>query len=145
MGKDHMLRQLERLVGRWKTTIKLVTSDSEEVGKSHATDVYSWSPNGNFLYHEVDAQMDGESHKSLEVIAINPDGDGFVSRSYDPDGSFSDYECWFKNEEWHIRGETLRFSGQFLDGGRILSGDWKQLTENKSWEPAMSVVLEREA
>ncbi|RJY08268.1 DUF1579 family protein [Aurantiacibacter aquimixticola] len=145
MGNDKRFESLARLVGSWKTTITMHREDGATGDVSHATDVYSWSANRKFLHHDVDADMGGQRHQSFEVIALNPSGEGFVSRSYDPDGSFSDYSCWFEGPAWNIEGAYLRFSGQFSESGDVLSGQWEQLTEAGHWQPFMKVMLRRNA
>jgi hypothetical protein len=142
MPVDGRLNLLNVLAGEWETTITMLDANGGDVSVSHARDVYSWSANGRFLQHDVDAEMDGSRFRSLEIIALDPAGDGFVSRSYDPDGTFSDFKAELEGRSWRIIGEVERFDGQFSEDGNTLSGRWEQNVEGK-WSPLMEVTLRK--
>ncbi len=142
MPADDRLNHLNALAGEWETTITMLGPDGGDGAVSHARDIYSWSANGRFLQHDVDAEMDGVRFRSLEIIALDPRGDGYVSRSYDPDGTFSDFTSELEGRSWRIIGEVQRFTGQFSEDGDILSGRWEQNVEGK-WSPLMDVTLRK--
>ena len=116
-GEKH--ERLNVLLGTWDTTITMLNSDGSDGEVSKATDIYSWSPNGFFLLHDVDATMGGERFQSLEIIAVDKDG-RYATRSYDGDGSINDFIAELDGKDWRIKGELQRFSGSFSDDARNL-------------------------
>lgn len=86
--------------------------------------------------------MDGNRIQSFEIIAINPGGPDFATRSYEPDGTFGDYTARMEGRNWLISGEVQRFSGQFFEDGNTLSGPW-DLKTDKGWLPQMKILLSK--
>lgn len=142
MGEDPRLAALAALVGDWTTTITMLEADGTAGAVSRASDIYRWSANGRFVEHHVDAEMDGTRIRSLEVIALDPAGQGYVTRSYDPDGSFSDFTAVLEGRSWQITGEVQRFRGNFSEDGGTLTGQWEQQADGR-WSPLMTVTLRR--
>jgi hypothetical protein len=143
MPQSERMAPLEALIGKWTTTITMLGTDGGVGEVSEATDTYSWSANGMFVQHDVDATMDGERALSFEIIAADPDGDGFVTRSYDPDGTFSDFTAALDGRNWSITGAVQRFRGAFSEDGQTLSGRWEQNDGSGNWAPLMDVTLRK--
>lgn len=137
---------LDILAGTWKTTIGMLAPDGTPTGEEgHATDTYSWMANGFFLMHDVDAVMGGEKIRSLEIIGVDPETEGYISRSYDADGTTSDFTAELTDDQWRIAGRLQRFWGTFSDNYRTLTGRWQQRDdEMHEWQPLMSVTLRKE-
>lgn len=142
MDDARRLRQLEPLIGEWTTTITMIEPDGSDGAVSAASDIYTWSANRKFIQHDVDADM-GEDGRvlSLEIIALDPSGPGYVSRSYDPDGTFSDFVCQRDGRTWRVIGARQRFEGQFSHDGLELSGEWEQDGGTGIWSPLIRVRL----
>lgn len=140
----HELRfaRLDRLAGTWDTTITRLYPDGSEVGTSMAVDTYRWMPNRKFLVHDVDAEMDGERVQSLEIIAIDPNGTGYHTRSYNADGTIGDFSAALDGDIWTISGQDLHFVGTFADYGHTLSGQW-DVRDGLDWRPLMRVSLKK--
>jgi hypothetical protein len=136
--------RLNILIGTWDTTITLLNPDGSEGEKSPVTDAYEWSPNGHFLYHDVDATMGGKRMQSLEIIAPREDG-RYQTRSYDADGSINDFTAALDGRAWTIDGEVQRFRGTFSEDGQTLTGGWEQRGDDGGWSPLMTVVLKKRA
>lgn len=79
----------------------------------------------------------------MEIIALAPQSDGFNARSYEPDGTFADYHAEIVGRNWNITGETLRFWGGFSPDGKILSGQWDQISDGV-WQGIMRVSLQKQ-
>jgi len=141
-AEDARFDSLKALIGAWETTITQLNPDGSDGPVSQASDTYAWSANGMFVEHHVDAAMDGVRLRSLEVIALDPTGQGYVTRSYDPDGTFSDFLAERDGPHWTIIGHVQRFIGSFSPDGATLSGQWEQRTGDH-WLPLMSVVLRK--
>jgi len=138
---DHHAR-LNRLAGFWDTEITTLDAEGREQGTSRATDEYVWLPNGHFLVHNVDAQMDGERVQSTEIFGVNADAGNFYSRSYDADGSTHDFTAQIDGPHLTIEGQQQRFAGHFGDSGQTLQGEWKQRS-NGAWVPFVSITLRK--
>lgn len=134
------LRALIPFIGTWDTAITELHPDGRPGDISTAVDTYRWVPGGQFLLHEVDATIQGQRRQSLEIFARSPDGVGYVSRSYEADGTFGDYQVLLADEVWKIDGDLFRFNGQFEPGFHRLSGIWDAKGE-RGWTAAMRVSL----
>lgn len=137
------LKKLEALVGTWNTSIIQINADSSEASSTPATDTYRWSPSKTFLLHDADVQMNGEQTQSLEIIALDPNADGYDARAYEADGSFADYKASLDGKAWSITGNTLRFRGAFSEDGMTLSGTWEE-KRDAGWQPMMRVTLKKQ-
>jgi hypothetical protein len=137
------LAPLGILIGTWDTTIVPANPDGSDGAPSQAIDVYEWSPNGQFLYHTVDAMMGGERVQSMEVAAAEPSSGRYVTHSYDADGSVNRFSATLSDRAWRLTGEAQRFSGQFNADGTVLTGYWEQRTDAGSWSPLMKVTLRK--
>lgn len=134
------LAQLDRLVGVWRTEIVMLDTDGRAGARFHATDTYRWMPGRHFLLHDVDALMDGQVIKSLEIIGLDPATTAYQSRNYDNAGTISDYTASLIGDVWSIDGQTERFRGQLSDS--VLAGRWERL-EAGAWLAWMNVTLTR--
>ena len=85
------LAPLGVFIGTWDTTIVPANPDGSDGAPSTATDIYEWSPNGQFLYHFVDAMMGGERMQSMEVAAAGGASGAYRTHSFDADGSVNSF------------------------------------------------------
>ncbi|ESQ78137.1 hypothetical protein [Asticcacaulis sp. YBE204] len=107
---------------------------------SSATDSYRWA-NRFFLFHDVDAVMNGQRLRSLEIISLGGDG-VYATRSYDADGSVNDFTAQLDGCRWTISGAVQRFDGRFGNDGQTLSGLW-DMRDDEIWKPLMRVEQKR--
>ena len=134
------LRDLEPLVGVWKTTIEML----DEAGKStthHATDTYRWALGKKFIFHDVDGMMAGQKVETLEIISPGPRG-AFACRSYDNSGSVDDFKARLTRNRWTIKGKTLKFDGRLSRDRQTLSGEWKQKCGDV-WQVWLKIILRK--
>ena len=144
MDDDARLILLSALIGNWKTTVIMINADGSEGAATEASDTYTWSANGKFVQHDVDADMgEGRRVQSLEVIALDPSGKGYCSRSYDSNGTYSDFTCELEGRFWRIMGNEQRFAGEFSEDGKTLAGQWSQNDGSGDFSPLMNVKLQR--
>lgn len=137
------LKKLEALIGVWSTTITMINEDGTAGNTSKATDTYRWSPSKNFVLHDADVQMTGEHTHSLEIIALDPNSNGYNARAYEADGTFADYKAALDGRSWTIDGDTLRFRGSFSEDGNVLSGQWDE-SRDGSWKGIMRISLQKQ-
>jgi hypothetical protein len=141
-AKQERLRLLDVFVGTWDTTITLLDQDGVEGAISNATDTYGWMANGHFLLHDVDAEIDDQHILSMEIISLDADRPGYVTRSYDADGSINDFTAELNGDRWRIIGRDQRFDGSFSADRHTLTGRWEQ-RDGGAWHPLMTVRLIR--
>lgn len=141
-ARQERLRRLDVLVGTWDTTITLLDHDGNTGDVSHATDTYGWMANGHFLLHDVDAEIGGQHILSMEIISLDEANPGYVTRSYDADGSITDFTAELNGDHWRITGRDQRFDGSFSADRGTLTGRWEQ-RDGSAWHPLMTVRLIR--
>ncbi len=130
---------LKPLIGRWSTTITMITS-AEEAGKTYrAIDTYRWMPGEKVLVHEVEARMGDDTINSLEIYT-EADGE-IVSRSFDSSGEITDYAAAMKEGGWTVLGNTERFKSTSVANDRI-EGLWERRLDG-DWTDWMKVRLDR--
>jgi hypothetical protein len=133
------MNSLQPLVGRWATTITLL-SPPEAAGQVHqAVDTYRWLTGGQTLVHEVEARMGDQTVHSVEVYSLK-DGQ-IVSRNFDGGGVVSDYAARMQDGVWRVEGETERFTSTAIDDAAI-EGLW-ELKGDDGWGEWMRVRLAR--
>lgn len=133
------MKVLEPLIGRWATTITMI-SPSEQAGETYrAVDTYRWMPGQKVVVHEVEARMGGKTSTSLEIYS---QADGEInSRNFDADGGVSDYRAAMKNGVWTVTGQTERFKSSSVEQD-VIEGLW-QRKDDREWADWMTVRLER--
>lgn len=139
---DQARDRLDILAGVWDTTITMLDPEGNEGAVSKAVDRYDWMPGGFFLRHDVDAEMEGQLLQSMEIIALARDGEGYQTRSYDPDGTINDFSARLDGRQWRIVGAVQRFAGVFSADGAELSGEWEQ-KGGETWRRLMRVDLKK--
>src|SRR5687767_9890233 len=106
-------QQLNKFVGLWNTTGRILpTTTSPEISVS-GTDSYEWLPGGYFLLHKVDVQMGDERNETLEIIGWNHLHKHYVLQYYESKGNSGSMAGTVANGQWTFLGETLRFKGGF--------------------------------
>ena len=80
----------------------------------------------------------------MEIIALDPAGTGYATRSYDADGSVNDFTAELTGSAWRITGSEQRFAGNFSADWQTLTGRWEQ-RDGSEWRPLMTVALVKRA
>lgn len=142
-SRNPALKALERFVGTWNTTGEIRADDEQEAGVLVATDRYEWLPGKHFMLHTVDARMDGEVHRSIEIIGYDPARKSCVARSNDDSGASDEFLCTMDGRSWRISGETMRFAGAFAADDETMSGTWEQRGPDGDWASWMDITLTR--
>jgi len=139
MASNDDLAQLGFLIGTWDTTILA----ADGTAPTSAIDIYAWSANGQFIEHQVTADLGtGPPVQSLEVIAASGVGT-FTSHSFDPDGSVNTFALTLTGRDWSIVGQAQRFSGSFDASFTRLDGEWEQKSDEQGWHSLMTIALRK--
>lgn len=138
------LERLNPFVGVWDTEGEMKTTAPGRLAKFRATDTYEWVPGGHFLLHRFDADMPEGKVQGIEVIGYSRENDSFPMHSFDSTGNTSLMQAQVKKEIWTFVGDTIRFTGQFRDNGRVFAGLWEFLSGvDAAWLPLMDVTLRK--
>jgi hypothetical protein len=149
--------RLSTIVGHW-TTSGVVIGDPPVpiVG----TDIYDVLPGGHFLVHHVDVTVGSQEVVAIEIIGEpDPDGDGYLARSFDNDGNA---------EVMHVSiddGGTFHFAGgsdvaqaaqpqdapaagvrstlTIAEDRRSMKALWERSEDGTSWQPWMDLTFSR--
>jgi len=102
---------LHPITGRWITQTTVVDSNGNRSYKTLGSDVYQWSPDGNFIVHTAYGIRDSSGFGAMEIIGYNPATDDFTSYNFNPDGSFNMDKLIIRQNTWTWTGKTVRSTG----------------------------------
>jgi catechol 2,3-dioxygenase-like lactoylglutathione lyase family enzyme len=140
------LRQLDLLVGSWRTRGSTRQAPGAPAAEIDAVDTYEWLPGGFALLHRVDARVGDEHVVGAEIIGYDPDGGGYRTQYFGSDGPAA-YDASIGEIggalTWTMRSKTDRFTGTFSDDGNSITGHW-ELLEGFDWRPWMDITLSRQ-
>lgn len=141
-GPEH--EALAPFVGRWRTRGEVRASGSTPALEIAGTDAYEWLPGGFFLLHRVDVRIGGDPVQAIEIIGWDAEAGTYFMRSYDSQGGTGEMTATVAGGVWTFTGDAERFTGEFGEGGRTLSGHW-QRREGADWCPWMDVHLTKDS
>jgi hypothetical protein len=134
------MKALEPLVGRWVTTITMISPPERAGERYRAIDTYRWmTPDRKVLIHEVEARMGDAAIISMEIYS-EVDGQ-ITSRNFAAGGEISDYLATMKEGVWSVTGARERFESTTVDG-MVIEGLWRRWT-GEHWADWMTVRLDR--
>ncbi len=132
-------RQLDRLVGRWRTTGTMLAGP--DAGRSFSgSDVYRWLPGSTFLEHTWRVRMPDSPHRGVEIFGLAADRRSLFAHAYDADGSFTASSIAFRGRTLLIHGPELSFEGRFSADGDAMTGQWSTTADAS---PVMTVNFVR--
>ncbi|NHC45768.1 DUF1579 family protein [Motilibacter aurantiacus] len=137
------LRLLQPLIGRWRSSGRVLGPDGEAVATIEGTDSYRWMPGRQWVVHEVDVSMGGERVQALEMIggaghvpgslamrAFDASGDyGVMSLSVLPDGALL------------LSGDGMRSVLRVT--ADAMTAHWEQEASPGTWVPWMQMEFAR--
>lgn len=80
---------LNKIAGRWITQTNIHARQGQSASKVMGSDVWQWSPDGNFLLHTAYGIRDKKGFGGMEITGYNSKTGDFDSYNFNPDGSFS--------------------------------------------------------
>lgn len=139
---------LKKIVGRWITQTNIHARNGQLASKVIGSDIWQWSPDGNFLLHIGYGIYNKSGFGAMEITGYNSKTGDFDSYNFNPDGSFSMGTLTVNNNTWIWNGKDLRTSGKAVRTTGIMDGDGKTLTvkheiseDGKTYEFFMDGVL----
>jgi hypothetical protein len=139
----HPMAQFEIFIGTWNTSGNVLAVGDAPATTLSATDIYRWLPGKRFILHEVDARFGHDVSRSIEIMGFDLQQKKYLSRSYDDQGASELFDLELSRKRWRIRGQSVRFSGNFDAGGNELSGLWEMKAWKRSWKPWIELKLVR--
>jgi Protein of unknown function (DUF1579) len=124
---DPALEQLDRFIGRWKLTGRLVGSDDDTIsGES----TYRWLPGGFFMEQRIALDFMGMQIESQELVGYNA-----TTKTY-PSTVYSNLSPQPLPYVWTVDGDEVTisvsygpldatFTGRFSPDGNTFSGGWR--------------------
>jgi hypothetical protein len=140
-GPKH--KQLEPLIGDWRTSGSTIATASEPAIEFNGTDSYEWLEGGFFVLHRVDVLLGGQPVKGVETIWYDPPSGAYRTHFVDVGGNTSAYEVRLDGRTWTMASQSERFSGSFSEDRKTLSGRWERKGGGSNWELWMDVTLMR--
>lgn len=138
------LGRLDAFVGIWDTEGEVVAGPLGQSIMFKATDTYEWLPGGYFLLHRFDAKMPDGNVVGIEVIGYDRENDSYTIHSFDNQGNAGVMQGRFENDTWTFSGESMRFTGKFIDNDMVMAGVWEMRAgEGFAWQPWMQVTLKK--
>ena len=139
---------LNKIVGRWITQTNIHARNGQLASKVIGSDIWQWSPDGNFLLHIGYGIHDKSGFGAMEITGYNSKTGDFDSYNFNPDGSFSMGTLTINNNVWIWNGKDLRTNGKDVRTTGVMDGDGKiltvkhEITDNgKTYELFMDGVL----
>jgi hypothetical protein len=113
------LRELDRLVGKWRVS-----------GGYKGIDVFEWMEGGFFFVHRFDGTTPyGRLVKGVEYVGFDGDTQTLRSHLIGIDGSNFTYTWEVEGDDWTIwfgdRGSDNFFRGKFDRDGNTVTGRWQ--------------------
>ena len=135
--------QLNRFVGLWTTTGKIVSTSLTPSVDINGIDRYEWLPGGFFLLHQADVYIGKEKSQTHEIIGYDSTREIYTMQHYNSRGDSGFMTATLTNNVWMFTGETLRFTGGFSTNDTTFSGIWEQKNEDGNWVHLMDIKLTR--
>jgi len=143
---------LQKIVGRWITQTNIHAKDGQSASKVIGSDVWQWSPDGNFLLHIAYGIHEKTGFGGMEITGYNAKTGGFDNYNFNPDGSFSMGSLTIIKNTWVWDGVDLRGSGKAVRTTGVMDENAKILTvkheisdDGKTYQIFMDGVLTKGA
>ena len=132
---------LNKIAGRWITQTNIHARNSIPASKVIGSDVWQWSPDGNFLLHIAYGIRDNNGFGGMEITGYNSKTGGFDSYNFNPDGSFSMGTLTINNHIWIWNSDNVRTTGVMNEEGKTLTVKHEITEDGKRYELFMDGVL----
>ena len=132
---------LKKIVGRWITQTNIYARNGQPASKVIGSDMWQWSPDGNFTLHMAYGIRDKSGFGAMEITGYNSKTGDFDSYNFNPDGSFEMFTLTINNNIWIWNGKEVRTTGVMDGDGKILTVKHEITNDGKTYELFMDGVL----
>ncbi len=135
----------KKLIGKWITEGRILKTDSSPEISIKGSDSYEIILDGFFMLHKADVYIGSERNITHEYMAIDHFGGRAVLWHFNNQGSAGSMNATLNGGDLSIKGDSLRFDGQFSHDDNQLRGTWEKLNVQKKWEAFLVIKLTRSA
>lgn len=132
---------LNKISGRWITQTDIFARNGQPASKVIGSDVWQWSPGGNFLLHTAYGIRDKNGFGGMEITGYNAKTGNFDSYIFNPDGSFSMGTLTINNNIWVWNSKGMRSTGVMNEDGKTLTVKHETTNNGQTYELVMEGVL----
>ena len=149
--------RLSTIAGHWATSGSVIGDPAVPI---IGTDIYGVLAGGYFVVHHVDVTVGSHHVRAIEIIGEpDPDGDGFLARSFDNDGNaeimrvaIDDHGAFHFSGGGDIApaaqlepatGDRVRSTLTIGGDGHTMQALWERSSDGISWQPWMELVFTR--
>jgi hypothetical protein len=132
---------LNKIAGRWITQTNIHARNGQLASKVIGSDVWQWSPDGNFLLHIAYGIRDKSGFGGMEITGYNSKTGDFDSYIFNPDGSFSMGTLTINKNIWIWNSEEVRTTGVMDGDGKTLTVKHEITDDGKTYKLFMDGVL----
>lgn len=132
---------LNKIAGRWITQTNIHARNGQPASKVIGSDIWQWSPDGNFLQHTAYGIRDRSGFGGMEITGYNSKTGDFDSYIFNPDGSFSTGTLTINNNTWVWNSKDVRTTGVMDADGKILTVKHEITDDGKTYQLFMDGVL----
>lgn len=136
---------LSKIAGRWITQTNIHAREGQLTSKVIGSDVWQWSPDGNFLLHIAYGIRDKSGFGGMEITGYNAKTGGFDSYNFNPDGSFSMGTLTIDNNMWIWKSDNVKTTGVMDGEGKMLTVKHEITDDGRTYELFMDGVLTKGA
>jgi hypothetical protein len=134
---------LKKIVGRWITQTNIYARNGKPASKVIGSDIWQWSPDGNFTLHMAYGIHDKSGFGAMEITGYNSKTGDFDSYNFNPDGSFEMFTLTINDSIWIWNGKKVRTTGVMDEDGRTLTVKHEITEDGKTYEEFMDGVLKK--
>jgi hypothetical protein len=125
------LKDLEPLVGEWRTTVKMPDGTS-----GHGSTTFEWLEGGGYLIERATTE-DTEVPQGIMVIGPDVGGERIVQHYFDSRGVARIYDIELAGGELRIwrddPGFAQRYIGRLSGDGKTIEGGWERCHDGETW------------
>jgi hypothetical protein len=132
---------LNKIVGRWITQTNIHARNGKMASKVIGSDVWQWSPDGNFLLHIAYGIRNKSGFGAIQVTGYNSKTGDFDIYNFNQDGSISTESLTINNNIWIWNSKEVRTTGEMDGNGKILAVKHEITEDGKTYELFMDGVL----
>ncbi len=136
---------LNKITGRWITQTTVRDAKGQHAFKPLGSDIYQWSPDGNFIVHTAYGIRDSVGFGAMEIIGYDRETGHFISYNFNPDGSFNMDKLVIQNDTWLWTGKKIRSTGHMSKQRTHFTVTHETITDNAKYTYFMESRLTKGA
>ncbi len=142
MEKDRIENtDFRKLVGKWKTEGRTLSTYQTPEMKISGTDTYEIILEGFFILHTADVLMGNERSQTHEIIGWDETLGKAVLNYYNNQGVSGKMTGTLESGELSINGDGLKFKGLFSNQNKKIEGIWEKSTDQNTWVEFLKMKL----